>query len=83
MEQILDKKYVIITLDDFSNEKLLQTIDSSLNVSTDNLRLNKDLTKAVIKYKGKKPRSLYGIKVYSLKQIRKILKGDEWQSSIQ
>ena len=68
------RKWAIVNVSDITDEMIEDSIQSSSN----SLRKSLDNSKAILKYDGRKPRSLYGKTVYSYSQILEIMSGEEW-----
>ena len=73
-----NKKYVIITLADYTSDELQELIDNSLNTSISHLRVSIDGTKGVLKWRGDTPAVFDGMTIYNQNEILAILKTSDW-----
>ena len=73
-----NKKYVIITLADYTSDELQELIDNSLNTSISHLRVSIDGTKGVLKLRGDTPSVFDGMTIYNQNEILAILKTSDW-----
>ena len=79
MARFENRKWVIITLADYTAEQLDDMINVCLQSSVNTLRKNKDGTKTFLKLEGDTPTELNGISpVYNHSEILEILKGSDW-----
>ena len=79
MARFENRKWVIITLADYTAEQLDDMINVCLQSNVNTLRKNKDETKTFLKWEGDTPTELNGISpVYNHSEILEILKGSDW-----
>ena len=68
-----DKTYIIVNRSDVTQEWIENAIQTSLST----LRMNSDLSKAILKWRGETPDCFKGIKTYNHEEILKELRSDE------
>ena len=73
-----NRKWVIITLADYTDEQLQELVASAIQTSVDTLRKSVDGTKAIIKRHGDTPEGFEGITTYTHSEIRTTLSTSEW-----
>ena len=73
-----DRKWVIITLSDYTTEQLQELIDNANQDSIETLRKSLDGTKAILKWDGDTPSVFSGMTTYNHSEIRSILHGSDW-----
>lgn len=76
-----NRKWVIITLSDYTSDELQAMVDSSIQTSVSSLVKTLDSTKAVLKWDGSTPSAFNGLTQYEHSEIVSILRSDEWQDS--
>jgi len=81
MSLLENRKWVIITLSDYTNDQLQVMIDEAIQDSIDTLRKSNNGTKAILKWDGDTPSVFNGMTQYSHNQILTILKGSDWTES--
>jgi len=75
-----NRKWVIITLSDYTDEQLEELVASAIQTSVNTLRKSVDTTKAILKWDGDTPEVFNGMTTYSHSQILEILATLEWTS---
>ena len=75
-----NRKWVIITLSDYTNDQLQAMIDEAIQDSIDTLRKSNDGTKTILKWDGDTPSVFNGMTQYSHAEIKNILSGSDWTS---
>ena len=78
-----NRKWVIITLADYSDEQLENLCANAIQNGVGALRKTIDNSKAILKWDGAKPRPFYGITTYNHSEILEILKGEDWTQPIE
>ena len=73
-----NRKWVIITLADYTDEQLQELVASAIQTSVNTLRKSIDNTKAILKWDGDTPEVFDGITTYSHSEILTILATSEW-----
>ena len=73
-----NRKWVIITLSDFTDEQLQELAGNAIQTSVDTLRKSIDTTKAILKWDGDTPEVFNGMTTYSHSEILTILSTSEW-----
>ena len=73
-----NRKWIIITLADYTDDELQDLVNNAIQTSPDTLRRTLDGTKAILKYEGAKPRAFYGEPTYTYSQIKTELSKSEW-----
>jgi hypothetical protein len=74
----LDRKWVIITLADYTDEQLEDLTTKSIQSNVNTLRKSLDDTKAILKWDGDTPEVFDGITTYSHSEILEILNSNDW-----
>ena len=78
-----NRKWVIITLEDYTNEQLQELVDNAIQTSIQTLRKSLDDTKAILKWDGDTPSVFNSMTTYSHEQILTILRGSDWTNPIE
>tara|TARA_Y100000401_G_C8302295_1_gene214852 strand:- start:140 stop:388 length:249 start_codon:yes stop_codon:yes gene_type:complete len=78
-----NRKYVIITLADYTDSQIQEMIQSSIQLSKDTLRKSIDNTKAVLKWNGNTPKIFENIQTYTHSEILNVLTTSEWNVPIE
>ena len=78
-----NRKWVIITLADYTNEQLQELVGNAIQTSIQTLRKSLDDTKAILKWDGNTPSVFNGMTTYSHEQILTILRGSDWTELIE
>ena len=73
-----NRKWVVITLADYTDEQLEELVSNAIQSSSSTLRKSVDGTKAILKWDGDTPTVFNGITQYSHTQILTILNGSDW-----
>jgi hypothetical protein len=73
-----NRKWVIITLADYTDEQLQELAANAIQTSVDTLRKSIDTTKAILKWDGDTPEVFDGMTTYSHSEILTILATSEW-----
>ena len=73
-----DRKWVIITLSDYTTDQLQELIDNAHQDSIETLRKSLDGTLTILKWDGDTPSVFDGMTTYNHAQIRSILHGSAW-----
>ena len=73
-----NRKWVIITLADYTEDQLEDLVSNAIQSSSSALRKSVDGTKAILKWDGDTPTVFNGITQYSHTQILTILNGSDW-----
>ena len=76
-----NRKWVIITLADYTEEQLDNLCSNAIQTSASTLRKTLDETKAILKWDGDTPSCFDGMTTYSHSEIRVELAKAEWASS--
>ena len=71
-----NRKWVIVNVDDITEEMISSAIQSSMG----SLRKSLDGNKAILKWKGDTPSCFDGITIYSHSEIKAELAKDTWTS---
>jgi len=74
----LDRKWVIITLADYTDEQLEDLITKSIQSNVATLRKSLANTKAILKWDRDTPEVFDGITTYSHSEILEILNSNDW-----
>jgi hypothetical protein len=72
------RKWVIITLADYTDEQLEDLVTKAIQTSVSTLRKSVDGTKAILKWDGDTPEGFEGMTAYSHSEIRTTLSTSEW-----
>ena len=73
-----NRKWVIITLADYTDEQLQNLVANAIQSSVSTLRKSLDSTKAILKWDGDTPSCFDGMTTYSHSEILTILATSEW-----
>ena len=76
-----NRKWVIITLSDYTDDQLETLCLNAIQSGVENLRKSLDNTLAILKWDGDTPSAFNGMTQYSHTQILTILKGSDWSDS--
>ena len=76
-----NRKWVIITLADYSEEQLDNLCSNAIQTSASTLRKTLDGTKAILKWDGATPSCFDGMKTYSHSEILAELAKAAWTNS--
>ena len=76
-----NRKWVIITLADYTDEQLEELVSNAIQSSSSTLRKSLDGTLAILKWDGDTPTVFNGMTQYSHAQSLTILRGSDWSSS--
>ena len=74
----VDRKWVIITLADYTDEQLEDLVIKAIQTSVSTLRKSVDGTKAILKWDGDTPEGFESMTTYSHSEIRTTLSTSEW-----
>ena len=73
-----NRKYVIISLADYTINQLEALVLNANESSPYRLRKSLDNSKAILKWDGDTPEIFDGMTTYSHSEIKTILRGDDW-----
>ena len=73
-----NRKWVIITLADYTDEQLEELVSNAIQSSLSTLRKSLDGTLAILKWDGDTPTVFNGMTQYSHAKNLTILRGSEW-----
>ena len=73
-----NRKWVIITLADYTAEQLEDLVGNAIQTSTSTLRKSLDSTKAILKWDGDTPSCFDGMTTYSHSEILTTLATNVW-----
>ena len=73
-----NRKWVVITLADYTDEQLEELVSYSIQSSTSSLRKSVDQSKAILKWDGDTPTCFNGMTTYSHSEILTELATTEW-----
>lgn len=76
-----NRKWVIITLSDYTSEELEEMVSNAIQTSVNTFMKTLDNTKAVLKWDGSTPSVFNGLTQYTHSEIISILRSEEWQES--
>ena len=76
-----NRRWVIITLSDYTDDQLETLCQSAIQSGSSNLRKSLDETKAILKWDGDTPSAFSSMTIYNHTQILTILRGSDWSSS--
>ena len=76
----VNRKWIIITLADYTDEQLEDLVAKAIQTSVSTLRKSVDGTKAILKWDGDTPEEFEGMTSYSHSEIRTTLSTSEWTS---
>ena len=77
-----NRKWVIITLADYTDEQLDNLCDNAIQSGVETLRKTLDGTKAILKWNGDTPDVFNGMTSYGHSEILTILNGSDWTDPI-
>ena len=75
-----NRRWVIITLSDYTDDQLETLCQSAIQSGSTNLRKSLDNTKAILKWDGNTPSVFSSMTIYNHNQILTILHGSDWTS---
>ena len=75
-----NRKWVIITLADYTSDQLEDLVSNAIQTSPSTLRKSIDGTKAILKWDGDTPTVFNGMVTYNHTQILTTLATSEWTS---
>ena len=73
-----NRKWVIITLADYTDEQLENLVVNAIQSSVDTLRKSVDNTKTILKWDGDTPSCFDGMTTYTHSEILTTLATSEW-----
>ena len=73
-----NRKWVIITLADYTDEQLEELVSNAIQSSSSTLRKSLDGTLAILKWDGDTPSVFSSMTTYNHNQILTILNGSDW-----
>ena len=73
-----NRKWVIITLADYTEEELENLVSNAIEGSVNTLRKNIDETKAILKWDGDTPSVFSGMTIYTHQEILTELAKEDW-----
>ena len=76
-----NRKWVIITLADYTEEELENLVGNAIQSSVNSLRKSVDSTKAILKWDGETPSVFSGMTTYNHSEILTILATEEWTAN--
>ena len=76
-----NRKWVIITLADYTDEQLENLASNTIQSGVGALRKSLDATKAILKWDGDTPSCFDGMTTYGHSEIRTIIKGSDWSNA--
>ena len=76
-----NRKWVIITLADYTEEQLIDLVNNSMQTGVDTLRKSLDNSKAILKWDGDTPSCFDGMTTYNHSQIMAELATSAWSLS--
>tara|TARA_R110002020_G_scaffold254410_2_gene468105 strand:+ start:777 stop:1022 length:246 start_codon:yes stop_codon:yes gene_type:complete len=77
-----NRKWVIITLADYTDEQLENLVANAIQTSVVTLRKSLDNTKAILKWDGDTPSCFNGMSTYSHSEILTTLATSEWTEEV-
>ena len=77
----VNRKWVIITLADYTEEQLIDLVNNSMQTGVDTLRKSLDNSKAILKWDGDTPSCFDGMTTYNHSQIMAELATSAWSLS--
>ena len=77
-----NRKWVIITLADYSDNELQEFVDNAIQTSVDTLRKSLDNTKAILKWDGDTPSVFNGMTTYTHSEILTELRKSTWTEEV-
>lgn len=75
-----NRKWVIITLADYTADQLEELVSNAIQTSSSTLRKSIDGTKAILKWDGDTPSVFDGMTTYNHTQIKTTLATSAWAS---
>tara|TARA_Y100001963_G_scaffold100555_1_gene138383 strand:- start:48 stop:296 length:249 start_codon:yes stop_codon:yes gene_type:complete len=75
-----NRKWVIITLADYTADQLEELVSNAIQTSSSTLRKSIDGTKAILKWDGDTPSVFDGMTTYNHTQIKTTLATSAWTS---
>ena len=78
MSRFADRKWVIITIEDYTSSQLQTFIDNSIQLSMDTVRKSTDGTKTFFKWDGDTPSCFDGMTTYNHSEILTELAKSTW-----
>ena len=76
-----NRKWVIITLANYTDEELENLVGNAIQSSVNSLRKSVDSTKAILKWDGETPSVFSGMTTYNHSEILTILATEEWTAN--
>tara|TARA_R100001530_G_scaffold107772_1_gene75427 strand:+ start:469 stop:717 length:249 start_codon:yes stop_codon:yes gene_type:complete len=76
-----NRKWVIITLADHTDEELENLVGNAIQSSVNSLRKSVDSTKAILKWDGETPSVFSSMSTYNHSEILTILATEEWTAN--
>ena len=76
-----NRRWVIITLSDYTDDQLETLCQSAIQSGSTNLRKSLDNTKAILKWDGNTPSVFSSMTIYNHNQILTILHGSDWSDN--
>ena len=76
-----NRRWVIITLSDYTNDQLETLCQSAIEGLSNNIRKSLDSTLAILKWDGDTPSVFSSMTIYNHNQILSILSGAAWTDS--
>ena len=73
-----NRKWVIITLADYTVDELANLVNNAIQTSVDTLRKSLDNTKAILKWDGDTPSVFNGMTTYTHSEILTELRKSTW-----
>ena len=73
-----NRKWVIITLADYTEEQLIDLVNNAIQTGVDTLRKSLDNTKAILKWDGDTPSVFNGMTTYTHSEILTELRKSTW-----
>ena len=77
-----NRKWVIITLSDYTDDQLETLCLNAIQSGVENLRKSLDNTLAILKWDGDTPEVFDGMTSYGHSEILTILRGSDWTEPI-
>ena len=74
-----NRKWVIITLADYTEEQLIDLVNNAIQTGVDTLRKSLDNTKAILKWDGDTPSCFDGMTTYNHSEILTELATSAWR----
>ena len=76
-----NRKWVIITLANYTDEELENLVGNAIQSSVNSLRKSVDSSKAILKWDGETPSVFSGMTTYNHSEILTILATEEWTAN--